>query len=180
MLPQRLIEDYTYFGTVILRNGRINQAMANRIIIAHVYYQVCDTVAQKRKVESKVKLHIMNTVNLHTIVTVAVMKCLQRVAGRTRRELIRNKRIGEELGVSSIKDRKTQMKQFGHISRMRKIAILENSINKLGEMRDKQERHEDIDFRRVWIEAPRQSKAPMQMEKKKKRLNYFMCLIKAI
>jgi hypothetical protein len=48
------------------------------------------------------------------------MKCLRRIAGKTRRDGIRNERISEDLGQEGIENRlvKRQLKWYGHVVRM--------------------------------------------------------------
>ena len=53
-------------------------------------------------------------------ITAIEMKCYRRIAGKTKRDMIRNERIREGLKQESIggKLRKRQMKWFGHVLRM--------------------------------------------------------------
>jgi hypothetical protein len=48
------------------------------------------------------------------------MKCFRRIAGKTRRDSIRNERIREDLGKEGIENRlvKRQLKWYGHVVRM--------------------------------------------------------------
>ncbi|CAH1393932.1 unnamed protein product [Nezara viridula] len=50
----------------------------------------------------------------------AKIRYLRRMAGRTRRDLVRNQRIQQELGVSTVKEvvEKRQLKWFGHLCQM--------------------------------------------------------------
>lgn len=129
-----MVEDFTYLGTVISRNGKISQEISNRIKNANnVYYQICNTVVGKREVDKRVKIHIFKAIYLPTIlygsgswvlleklksrIVALEMKYLRRVVSRTRRDHIRNSRIREELEVNPLTEmlEKRQLKWFGHV-----------------------------------------------------------------
>nr|XP_014287206.1 uncharacterized protein LOC106687694 [Halyomorpha halys] len=136
--PIELVGEYTYLGTVISRNGKVDQEISNRIKKTNtIYHLLCNTVIGKRVVEKKVKVHIFKTVYLPTLlygsktwvpldkhlsrVTAMEMRYLRRVAGRTRRDRIRNGRTRQDVRTVSIKDtiKKGQLRWFGHLCRMR-------------------------------------------------------------
>jgi hypothetical protein len=54
-------------------------------------------------------------------INAAEMKCFRRIAGKTRRDRIRNERIKEDLGQERIENIlvKRQLKSYGHVVRMR-------------------------------------------------------------
>lgn len=132
-----MVEEYTYLGTVISRNAKMDNELSNRIKKANnIYYHICNTVVGKREVENAVKLHIFKAVYLPTLlygseswvpldrhmsrIQAAEMKYLRRMAGRTRRDRIRNEKIRQDLGVSDVKHalEKRQLRWFGHVCRM--------------------------------------------------------------
>ena len=53
-------------------------------------------------------------------VTASEMKCLRRISGKTKRDLIRNQKIREDLQQPPIEKRlaQRQLRWFGHLSRM--------------------------------------------------------------
>nr|XP_014284774.1 uncharacterized protein LOC106686136 [Halyomorpha halys] len=129
--------EYTYLGTVISRNGKVDQEISNRIKKANtIYYHICNTVIGKREIEKNVKVHIFKTLYLPTLlyeseswvpldkhlsrVTAIEMRYLRRVAGRTRRDRIRNERTRQDVGTVSIKDtiEKRQLRWFGYLCQM--------------------------------------------------------------
>lgn len=132
-----VVEDYTYLGTVVDRSGKVDSELSQRIGKANtVYYQICNTVVGKREVGRDVKLHIFKSVYLPILlygaeswimtdrqksrVTAAEMKFLRRIAGKTRRDCIRNERIREDLDVAPVMEvlETRQLKWFGHVIRM--------------------------------------------------------------
>ncbi|XP_014294694.1 uncharacterized protein [Halyomorpha halys] len=107
--PIEMVDKYTYLGTVISRNGKVDQEISNRIKKANaIYYHLCNTVVGKREVEKNVKVHIFKAIYLPTLlygseswvpldkhlsrVTRMEMRYLRRVADLTRRDRIRNER----------------------------------------------------------------------------------------
>nr|XP_014292674.1 uncharacterized protein LOC106691424 [Halyomorpha halys] len=115
-----MVDEYTYLGTVTSRNEKVDQEISNRIKKANaIYYYLCKTVIGKREVEKNVNVHIFEAVYLPTLlygseswvpldkhlsrVTSVEMRYLRRVAGRTRRDRIRNERTRQDVGTVSIK-----------------------------------------------------------------------------
>nr|XP_014272741.1 uncharacterized protein LOC106678629 [Halyomorpha halys] len=134
---RQIIEAAEDAGTVISRDGKIQQEISIRIKKANnIYNQICNTVVGKCEVERKVKLHIFNAIyhpnilygseswvllnRLRNRITASEMKYFRKVASRTRREHFRNTRIREEIGVKPLIGilEKRQLKWFGHIYRM--------------------------------------------------------------
>ncbi|XP_066909445.1 uncharacterized protein [Halyomorpha halys] len=132
-----MVEEYTYKGAVISRNGKVEQEISNRIKKRYtIYYHLCNIVIGKREVDKNVKVHIFKAVYLPTLlygseswvlldkhlsrVTAVEMRYLRRVAGRTRRDRIWNERTRLDVGTVSIKDtiEKRQVRWFEHLCRM--------------------------------------------------------------
>ncbi|XP_014278470.1 uncharacterized protein [Halyomorpha halys] len=128
-----MVDEYTCLGTVISRNGKVDQEISNRIKKVNVlYYHLCNTVIEKRKVENNVKVHIFKAIHLPTLLygseswvpldkdlsrdTAMEMRYLWKVAGRTRRDRIRNERTIEDVRTVTIDKR--QLRWFGHLCRM--------------------------------------------------------------
>ena len=101
-----------------------------------MYHQINKTIIGKTEVETKTKLQVFSSVYVPTLtygaeswpmtskiesqVTAAEMRYLRRVAGKTRKDMIRNNTIREDLGQEALilKVEKQQLRWFGHVCRM--------------------------------------------------------------
>lgn len=136
------VEEYKYLGTIFTRNGKINNEIKHRVKQAtNIYYQLNKTVIGKKEVTEKTKLQIYSSIYKPTLlygaeswpvtqkveqqVTAAEMKFLRRVAYKTKRDLVRNTKIREDLKMKPIlEDIETkQLKWYGHVKRMSKERI---------------------------------------------------------
>lgn len=132
-----IVDDFLYLGTMVSNTATIDKEVSSRIAKATgIYYQICNTIVGKREVTNQVKLHIFKAVFLPTLLygseslvtldrnmsrmTAIEMKYLRRVAGKTRRDRIRNDTIREQLAIPPLKAtfHKRQLKWFGHVCRM--------------------------------------------------------------
>nr|XP_014278061.1 uncharacterized protein LOC106681967 [Halyomorpha halys] len=66
--PIEMMDEYTHLGTVISRNGKIDQEIFNRIKKENaIYYHLCNTLIGKREIEKNVKVHIIKAIYLPTL-----------------------------------------------------------------------------------------------------------------
>ena len=111
------VNNYTYLGVEISKDGKIEEEINNRIRKANnIYYQINNTVLGKKEMPNKTKLQVYKTTILPTItygaeswvvntkiesrITATEMKCLRKIAGRTRKDKIRNTVIREEVDIA--------------------------------------------------------------------------------
>ena len=137
-----VVEEYKYLGTVFERSGKINQEINYRIGQARkIYYQLNQSLIRKKEVSQKAKQQIFNTVYKPTLlygseswavnsktgqkITAAEMKFLRRISNKTKRDLIRNTKIRDDLKVKPILNEieSKQLKWYGHVKRMEKGRI---------------------------------------------------------
>lgn len=197
-----MVEDFTYLGTVISRNGKISQEISNRIKNANnVYYQICNTVVGKREVDKRVKIHIFKAIYLPTIlygsgswvlleklksrIVALEMKYLRRVVSRTRRDHIRNSRIREELEVNPLTEmlEKRQLKWFGHVCWMDEDRGPRNFFEARPTGKRPRGRPRmswrDRDRWHAWIEAPPHWEAQRRKKKTGDYINTTMVSLKS-
>ena len=132
------VDSYEYLGTIISRDGKIDQEVLNRTRkTTSAYYEICNTIVGKREISTKTKMQIYKSVIVpiaqygteslalmdkhRSKLTGAEMKYLRRTVGKTRRDRVRNERIREEVNlrkslIEVIEDR--QLKWYGHTYRM--------------------------------------------------------------
>ena len=132
-----VVEEYKYLGTMFGRNGKVNDEIKYRIKQAtNVYYQLNQTILGKKEVSQKTKIQIYNTIYKPTLlygaeswpvnnkieqkITAAEMKYLRRISNKTKRDMIRNTKIREDLKVKPITEyiETSQLKWYGHVKRM--------------------------------------------------------------
>ncbi|KAJ4450100.1 hypothetical protein ANN_01507 [Periplaneta americana] len=145
------VESFKYLGTIITSDGRVDQEVLNRVKKAtSAYYQISNTIVGKKEITTKTKIQIYNSIIKPIIqysteslplldkhrskLTAVEMKYLRRTVGNTRRDRIRNDRIGEEVKLRKaltevINER--QLKWFGHVYRMGE----ERKVKQVMEMR---------------------------------------------
>ena len=131
------VKRYEYLGTIVHQNGKIKDEVLNRTRKArNMYCSLSNIIFGKKEIQPTTKLQIYNAIIEPTLlygseswpvtegkissITAIEMKCYRRIAGKTKRDMIRNERIREGLKQESIggKLRKRQMKWFGHVLRM--------------------------------------------------------------
>ena len=119
------------------RSGKINDEIKHRIKqITNIYYQLNRTILGKKEVSQKTKIQVYNTIYKPTLlygaeswpvndkieqqVTAAEMKFLRRISNKTKRDLVRNTKIREDLKIKPINDQiaTSQLKWYGHVKRM--------------------------------------------------------------
>ena len=129
--------EYTYLGTVISQDGKIDVEITKRIQKAtNTSYAISGTIFGKKEINKKTKTRLYNAIiepvlmygseswptqNKHISRATAVqMKVLRRIIGKTKRDRIRNERITSELNQEPIATRieRRQLKWFGHVHRM--------------------------------------------------------------
>lgn len=132
------IEIFQYLGIIISSDGKIEQEVLNRVKKAtSAYYEMNRTIIGKREINNKTKRQIYNAIMVPITlygmeslalqdkhlskITAIEMKCMRRIAGKTRRDRWRNERIRDEVGhkktiVSLVEER--QLKWYGHVRRM--------------------------------------------------------------
>ena len=136
------VDEYKYLGTIITRNGKINREIKHRIQQAsNVYYQLNRTIINKTEISTKTKLQIYKAVYQPTLlygaeswpmttkieqqVQAAEMKYLRRIANKTRRDMERNTKIREDLGVRPIRQdiEQKHLLWYGHLKRMERSRL---------------------------------------------------------
>ncbi|XP_066907111.1 uncharacterized protein [Halyomorpha halys] len=66
--PIEMVDEYTYLGTVISRNGKVDYEISNRIKKENaMYYHLCNTVIEKEEVEKNSKVHIFKSIHLPSL-----------------------------------------------------------------------------------------------------------------
>jgi hypothetical protein len=107
--------NFEYLGTIIHQNGKTEEEALNRVRKTNnIYYQLNQTIFGKKEISTKTKLQVYRTVMELSLlygsgcwlargkeisrINAAEMKCFRRIAGKTRRDRIRNERIREDLG----------------------------------------------------------------------------------
>jgi hypothetical protein len=135
MLEQ--VDSYTYLGTVISQDGRIDQEVANRVQKANnAYFQMDNIIFGKRELEMKTKTRIYQSVIAPVLlygseswptqekhvsrITATEMRCERKIVGKTKRDRVRSERIREQVGQESVRSvlEERQLKCFGHVYRM--------------------------------------------------------------
>jgi hypothetical protein len=101
MLEQ--VDSYTYLGTVISQDGRIDKEVANRVQKANsAYFQMNNIIFGKRELEMKTKTHIYQLVIAPVLlygseswptqekhvrrITATEMRCYRKIVGKTKRD----------------------------------------------------------------------------------------------
>lgn len=131
------VEAYVYLGTTIHQTGKLQGEIRNRVKKATAaYYSLSNCLFGKREVERRTKTRVYNAIlepillygseswtvakNDLSSVNAVQMKCLRRIAGKTRWDRVRNERIREQLDqepvLKRLEDR--QLSWYGHVSRM--------------------------------------------------------------
>ena len=129
-------------GTIFTSNGKISEEIKYRIKQAsNVYYSISRTIIGKQEISTKTKLQVYNAIYKPTLlyaseswptttrieqqITAAEMRFLRRVANKTRRDLERNTKIRDDLGLTPITTQveTKQLKWYGHVKRMPKDRI---------------------------------------------------------
>jgi hypothetical protein len=127
---------FEYIGTIIHQNVKIEEVLNRVRKTNNIYYQLNQTIFGKKEINTKTKSEVYRTVMEPSLLygseswpargkeisrsNSAEMKCFRWIAGKTRRDRIRNESIREDLGQEGIENRliKRQLKWYGHVVRM--------------------------------------------------------------
>lgn len=131
------VEVYKYLGVMIKSNGSQKEEINHRIGKANkVYSQLGNAFVNKRELTAKTKMSIFNSIYCPTLMygseswtldssdksrlQAAEMKYLRRTVGKTKRDMIRNTRIREQVKAESLEHKieRNQLRWFGHVNRM--------------------------------------------------------------
>ena len=142
------VKNYKYLGVMINSEGRLREEVSQRIQKATaVYYQLGRTFIGKKELTAKTKMAVYNSVYCPTLlygsetwtldsrefsrVQAAEMKYLRRVAGKTKRDKIRNTTIRDQTKSVDIKTKIeiNQLRWFGHVNRMNDKRIAKSIYN---------------------------------------------------
>ncbi|XP_059282471.1 uncharacterized protein LOC132036212 [Lycium ferocissimum] len=129
------IDNFKYLGSIIQRNGEIDDDVTHRIGAGWMKWRLASGVLCDKKVPPKLKGKFYNVVVRPTMLygaecwpvkkshvqkmKVAKMRMLQGMCGNTRRDRIRNEVIRDKVGVASVEDnmREARLIWFGHVMR---------------------------------------------------------------
>jgi hypothetical protein len=109
---------YTYLGTVISQDGRIDQEVVNRVQKANCLFPNEQLIFGKRELKMKTKTRIYQSViapilygseswptqekHVSTI-TAREIGCYRKIVGKTKRDRVRSERIREQVGQESVR-----------------------------------------------------------------------------
>lgn len=132
------VDSYQYLGITIHETGKIQMEIRNRIKkTTAAYFSISNTLFGKKEIEKKTKTRVYqailepillygseswtNTESDSSRISAVQMKCLRRIAGKTRWDRIRNERIRKELHQEPVMKRveNRQLAWYGHIRRMK-------------------------------------------------------------
>lgn len=131
------VEQFRYLGVTISDDGKPDKDLNRRIsATSNLYFALNKNFIAKREVSANTKLAVYNSTYIPTLtygceswahttrnqsrIQASEMKYLRRVAGKTRRDRIRNDTIRANLSTEPINNKieRNKLRWFGHVARM--------------------------------------------------------------
>jgi hypothetical protein len=131
------VSNYEYLGTTIHQTGKLREEIRNRVKKAsNAYYAMGRCIFGKNEIARQTKVRVYTAIvepillygseswvankNEFSLINSVQMKCCRRIAGKTRRDRIRNDRIRELVNLPPISQRMEdrQLSWYGHVVRM--------------------------------------------------------------
>lgn len=131
------VDSFKYLGVTINHDGKIEEELNNRLLnTSKLYYSINRGFLRKKEISQKTKIAVYTSTYTPTLlygsetwiitnktrqkIQTAEMKFLRNVAGKTRRDKVRNHTIRKTLKVPPLESRleQGQLRWFGHLNRM--------------------------------------------------------------
>lgn len=134
--PLKLVESFTYLGSEISADGRMDLEISKRLQKGGNFYQTIKHLIWDKKVPEKAKIMMYSLYYMPMVLYGAEtwkmterdwsrlqageMRFLRAIKGKTRRDRIRNENIREELSMESMREKveKIRLRWYGHVKRM--------------------------------------------------------------
>jgi hypothetical protein len=137
-------DNFRYLGSIIHENGKIEEDVEHRIKVGWMKWRCASGVLCDRRIPNRLKGKFYRAVirramlyvtecwaikKQHIHKSVAEMRMLTWMSGKTRKDKIRNECIRKNLGVASIGDkiREGRLRWFGHVQRRPRSAPIRRS-----------------------------------------------------